>query len=445
MIKVVDKSKNGIYNSNMELVDSFSDYSSKNLDFDKPVTVEFIDDEKNAKNPLGATAYYNPNQSKITIYVTGRHIKDILRSISHELIHHVQHCRGDLTGLEDTSLGYAQRNDHMANMEAEAYKKGNILNFRNFEDLVKQEIQRGKKMDALQEKRLKKLNSLLTNNSILSEQIKVKTKNDLNNLRRNINAALNLLKGLVKNDDPTDVMNTAKQAYSEVVKAMGPSTDIIVQLLKLHGPGDQPELPRGFAKELNNGMPMVRKNLVNAYMALKKNKNIFGREADAFDDLKGDASEKRRVVYDRLLSDTEKGMQFLARIANSISMRDTGTKYATDVVSMASDKLQQAAKAAKTTQAVATTKGPSTDSALEREKLGSQVSDIFKQVVTGFSGLIPQNETDPEYRRVKREVMKNITSELGSDRRRDYMSGNKVSRLKMANKVRAFITQAARG
>jgi len=288
-------------------------------------------------------------------------------------------------------------------------------------------------------------NSLLTNNSILSEQIKVKTKNDLNNLRRNINAALNLLKGLVKNDDPTDVMNTAKQAYSEVVKAMGPSTDIIVQLLKLHGPGDQPELPRGFAKELNNGMPMVRKNLVNAYMALKKNKNIFGREADAFDDLKGDASEKRRVVYDRLLSDTEKGMQFLARIANSISMRDTGTKYATDVVSMASDKLQQAAKAAKTTQAVATTKGPSTDSALEREKLGSQVSDIFKQVVTGFSGLIPQNETDPEYRRVKREVMKNITSELGSDRRRDYMSGNKVSRLKMANKVRAFITQAARG
>jgi hypothetical protein len=83
MIKVLDNSKDGIYNSNMELVDSFTDYSSKNLDFDKPVTIELMDDEENAKNPLGTTAHYNPDEMKITIYVTGRHIKDILRSISH--------------------------------------------------------------------------------------------------------------------------------------------------------------------------------------------------------------------------------------------------------------------------------------------------------------------------------------------------------------------------
>jgi len=85
MIEIQDKSKSGIYNSNMELINNFTDYSSKNLDFDKPVSIEFLDDEDNAKNPLGTTAHYNPDEMKITIYVTGRHLKDILRSISHSI------------------------------------------------------------------------------------------------------------------------------------------------------------------------------------------------------------------------------------------------------------------------------------------------------------------------------------------------------------------------
>ena len=168
MIKVLDNSKDGIYNSNMELVDSFTDYSSKNLDFDKPVTIELMDDEENAKNPLGTTAHYNPDEMKITIYVTGRHIKDILRSISHELIHHVQNCRGDLSGMQDTSLGYAQRDKHMRDMETEAFNSGNIMNFRDFEDNYKQ---RNHKMSKLQENRLKKLNGLLMEQS-RGEQLK---------------------------------------------------------------------------------------------------------------------------------------------------------------------------------------------------------------------------------------------------------------------------------
>ena len=158
MIKVVDKSKDGIYSSNMELVDSFTDYSSKNLDFDKPVTIELLDDDENAKNPLGMTAYYSPEEMKVVVYVTGRHLKDILRSISHELIHHVQNCRGDLDHTNDTKLGYAQRDSHMRDMETEAYNSGNIMNFRDFEDIYKQ---RKHKMSKLQENRLKKLNGLL--------------------------------------------------------------------------------------------------------------------------------------------------------------------------------------------------------------------------------------------------------------------------------------------
>lgn len=157
MIRIHDKSKNGIYNSNMELIDNFTDYSSKNLDFDKPVNIEFLDDEDNAKNPLGTTAHYNPDQMKITIYVTGRHLKDILRSISHELIHHVQNCRGDLGNI-GTELGYAQKDKHMRGMEHEAYTMGNIMNFRDFEDNYKKGLN---KMSKLKENRLKKLNSML--------------------------------------------------------------------------------------------------------------------------------------------------------------------------------------------------------------------------------------------------------------------------------------------
>ena len=168
MIKVVDKSKNGVYSSNMELVDSFTDYSSKNLDFDKPVTIELLDDEENAKNPLGMTAYYSPEEMKVVVYVTGRHLKDILRSISHELIHHVQNCRGDLDHTNDTKLGYAQRDSHMRDMETEAYNSGNIMNFRDFEDIYKQ---RKHKMGKLKENRLRKLNGLLMGQEVLNEEV----------------------------------------------------------------------------------------------------------------------------------------------------------------------------------------------------------------------------------------------------------------------------------
>ena len=166
MIRIHDKSKNGIYNSNMELIDNFTDYSSKNLDFDKPVNIEFLDDEDNAKNPLGTTAHYNPDQMKITIYVTGRHLKDILRSISHELIHHVQNCRGDLGNI-GTELGYAQKDNHMRGMEHEAYTMGNIMNFRDFEDNYKKGLT---KMSKLQENRLKKLNSMLMKEQVANIQ-----------------------------------------------------------------------------------------------------------------------------------------------------------------------------------------------------------------------------------------------------------------------------------
>ena len=90
-------------------------------------------DPKNAKNVLGRTAYYDPGEQTIVIFITDRHPKDILRSFCHEIIHHVQNERGDLDVSGNMSPTYAQDDKHMRAMEKEAYLEGNLL-LRDYED-----------------------------------------------------------------------------------------------------------------------------------------------------------------------------------------------------------------------------------------------------------------------------------------------------------------------
>ena len=93
-------------------------------------------DEENAQDLFGKTAYYDPEEQSITLYITNRHPKDICRSFSHELVHHHQNERGDLEVGDATSPTYAQDDQHMRKMEMEAYLKGNLL-FRDWEDWYK--------------------------------------------------------------------------------------------------------------------------------------------------------------------------------------------------------------------------------------------------------------------------------------------------------------------
>ena len=104
----------------------------------QPPKVFLREDEENAKKLFGRTAYYDPEESTIVVYITNRHPKDILRSYCHELIHHVQNERGDLKKGDSSSPTYAQDDDHMRKMEKEAYLEGNLL-LRDFEDNFKYE------------------------------------------------------------------------------------------------------------------------------------------------------------------------------------------------------------------------------------------------------------------------------------------------------------------
>ena len=93
-------------------------------------------DQENGSKTLGRTAYYDPNDLTIVLYTTGRHPKDILRSFAHELIHHVQNERGDLNLGDASDPQYAQNDEHLRDMEKEAYLQGNLL-MRDFEDNFK--------------------------------------------------------------------------------------------------------------------------------------------------------------------------------------------------------------------------------------------------------------------------------------------------------------------
>ena len=90
-------------------------------------------DKENAEKIFGRTAYYDPEEYTIVVFITNRHPKDILRSFCHEIIHHVQNERGDLDTGGTLSSTYAQDDKHMREMEKEAYLEGNLL-LRDFED-----------------------------------------------------------------------------------------------------------------------------------------------------------------------------------------------------------------------------------------------------------------------------------------------------------------------
>ena len=120
------------------LIKQFMPFAQKQIGFEKPPRLFLRNDAENAKNPLGKTAFYDPNAQSVTLYVTGRHPKDILRSLGHELVHHKQNCDGQFENAGDMGEGYAQKNPHLRRMEEEANQDGSMC-LRDFEDMLKKE------------------------------------------------------------------------------------------------------------------------------------------------------------------------------------------------------------------------------------------------------------------------------------------------------------------
>ena len=120
-----------------QLSSEFLPFAQKKLGFNKPVDINLVSDPENAEDPLGKTAYYDPNIMKITLFIDKRHVKDILRSLSHELVHHTQNCRGDFGNGVNIGEGNFTTNEALRELELEAYKRGSGEILREFEDYKK--------------------------------------------------------------------------------------------------------------------------------------------------------------------------------------------------------------------------------------------------------------------------------------------------------------------
>lgn len=131
-------------------------------------------DSQNAKDMFGKTAYYNPETKDVCLYTANRHPKDLLRSLFHEIFHAHQDYNGQLTGkLNNLGDGYIQKDKYLREIEASAYKFGNLL-FRDYEQSKKEREpmsiqekiykQRRRIGELLLEKTGIKTNSLITEN-----------------------------------------------------------------------------------------------------------------------------------------------------------------------------------------------------------------------------------------------------------------------------------------
>ena len=144
--------------------------------FNKPPTMVFDSEPSNEANILGKTAYYDPNTIQIHIYTDGRHPKDMLRSIAHELIHHWQNEEGRLDVGGYSGPGYYLKNKDLKGLEDEAMKLGNGY-FREYEDNRK--LKERNKM-SLNEWRNNELNQLLMKKfGILKENADYKRDDEL--------------------------------------------------------------------------------------------------------------------------------------------------------------------------------------------------------------------------------------------------------------------------
>lgn len=101
-------------------------------------TVVTRNDDAEAQSLFGKTAYYDPQDKTVVLYVSGRHPKDVLRSYAHEMRHHHQNLSGMMSNenVGNPDPKYAQNNEHLRKLEEDAFLNGNMA-FRDYCDNTK--------------------------------------------------------------------------------------------------------------------------------------------------------------------------------------------------------------------------------------------------------------------------------------------------------------------
>jgi len=130
-----------LYNEDEKIGFDYTPFMGSILEYmiDEGMNVSPLPEVKIKKDPIeaadffGRTAFYDPNVNEITLYVEGRHPKDVMRSFVHEMIHHIQNVEGRIKNIKTTNVN---EDDILVELEKEAYMLGNMT-FRSWEDKVK--------------------------------------------------------------------------------------------------------------------------------------------------------------------------------------------------------------------------------------------------------------------------------------------------------------------
>ena len=118
--------------------DIFQFFLDNGINIEPFPSIKIDKTEVDIYNPFIKTGYYNHQTKEITLNVNNRHLKDILRTLCHELIHHYQNISEHKFDDIDLS-GNLNQNSKLEEIEAEAYQMGNII-FRRWTEKFKENL-----------------------------------------------------------------------------------------------------------------------------------------------------------------------------------------------------------------------------------------------------------------------------------------------------------------
>ena len=127
-----------------------NDRKKMSIDYDKYITslINFMLEQHLRIDPLPEielnpeeqdglfikTGYYSPNEKKVVVFTYGRALKDVLRTVAHEFIHHMQNLQNP---DKDWGTGGNLEDDKtLRGIEGEAFLLGNII-FREWTEKMK--------------------------------------------------------------------------------------------------------------------------------------------------------------------------------------------------------------------------------------------------------------------------------------------------------------------
>ena len=84
-------------NLSEDKIDDFVDFVSGDLELDDNFTVDITNDSDDVET----LASYDINNNEVTVLGKDRSLPDIIRSVAHELVHHKQNEKGELTGRKE--------------------------------------------------------------------------------------------------------------------------------------------------------------------------------------------------------------------------------------------------------------------------------------------------------------------------------------------------------